>query len=59
MKKQNKMAKKPTKIVIKGTKEGKLYIDAAELLALDSVQELIKRVLKSKALDDTKHVALK
>lgn len=53
------MSQKTAKIKVKGTKEGKLYIDAAELFALESVQDLIKRVVKSKALDNTKRVALK
>lgn len=58
-KKSLPMAKKQTKIIVKSTKEGKLFIEPSELFALESVQDLIKRVVQSKALSDTKRVAIK
>jgi hypothetical protein len=59
MTKQRAMPQKPTKIEVKGTKEGKLYIEASELFDLASVQELIRKVVKSKALQNAKQVSLK
>ncbi|MCX8490501.1 MAG: hypothetical protein ORN54_05490 [Cyclobacteriaceae bacterium] len=56
------MAKDTTiesKIEVKSTKEGKLYIDPSELFALDSVQELIRKVVQSKALNNARRVAIK
>lgn len=53
------MAQKQAKIVVKSTKEGKLYIEPTELFALESVQDLIRRVVHSKALSSSKKVAIK
>ncbi len=53
------MAEKQAKKIVKSTKEGKLYINASDLFALDSVQELIRKVVESKALRQTRRVAIK
>jgi hypothetical protein len=53
------MPQKQAKIIVKSTKEGKLYIEPSDLFALDSVQELIKRVVQSKVLNATRRVAIK
>jgi hypothetical protein len=44
--------------ITRGTKEGKLYINASDLFALEHVQELIRRVSRSKVLNDVNKVRL-
>ena len=52
------MSKKSSKIVVRGTKEGKLYINPDELFSLQSVQDLLHKVSKSKALKKAIKVSL-
>lgn len=47
------------KVVVYSTEEGKLYIDPAELFSLPSIQDLIEKAVKSKALENVNKVALK
>jgi hypothetical protein len=50
---------KDEKYIVKGTKEGKLYIEPTDLFALESVQQLISRVVRSKVLGGVKKMVLK
>jgi hypothetical protein len=47
------------KITVHSSKDGKLYINIDELMALDSVQELVEKVAESRTLDTATKVQLK